>query len=333
MSAVVVEVTRGPMVENRHRGMIIVVDSDGQRIAGLGTPSVTYMRSSSKPLMTLPLVEQGGMEHFGLQEEHLAIFTSSHAGEEAHRQWVADALAKIDLPATALACGTHTPFDRKTADALRAMGEKPTVLHCNCSGKHTGVMAYAKLRGYDLENYTDPTHPAEVDILQAVASIADLAPEDVIIGVDGCGIPVYGMGLEKMALAFARLGSASHGSSARREACRRITKAMVQHPFLVSGTGRLDTDLMQVTQGAVVAKIGADGVYCLAIPEKGWGLALKIEDGNMRALEPVVIEALSQLGILSAEQRTALANHDRTSVKNNLRQPIGEMHAAFTLER
>ncbi|ABZ84282.1 l-asparaginase ii [Heliomicrobium modesticaldum Ice1] len=332
MSAVLVEVVRGAMVENRHRGAIVVVDGEGRRVASVGEPSVTYMRSSSKPLMTLPLVEQGGLEQFGLGDEHLAIFASSHAGEEEHRRVVLESLQRIGLAETALACGTHTPFDRKTADALRAAGQKPTVLHCNCSGKHTGVLAYALFKGYPIDNYCDPKHPAEVEILTAVADMAGVKPEDVVIGVDGCSIPVYGMPLENIALSFARLGLANYGTAERRKACARICRAMIAHPFLISGTGRLDTDLMTVTKGAVVAKIGADGVYALAVPEKGWGLAAKVEDGNMKVLGPIILEALSQLGLLSAEQRKALAAHDRYAVKNNVKEVVGETRAAFTLE-
>lgn len=332
MAAVLVEVTRGTMVENRHRGAIVVMDGEGRRVAWAGEAGVTYMRSSSKPLMVLPLVENGGLERFGLQEEHLAIFTSSHTGEDEHRRWVADALEKIGLSETALACGTHTPFDRRTAEALSRAGQKPTVLHCNCSGKHSGVLAYTQFRGYSIEKYTDPKHPAEVEILAAVSDMAGVKPEDVAIGIDGCGIPVYGLHLDNIALSFARFGLASHGSVERREACRRIAKAMVSHPFLVAGTGRLDTDLMKATGGSVVAKIGAEGVYALAIPEKGLGLAVKVEDGNMRALGPIIVEALTQLGVLSAEQREALAVHDKISIKNNLREVVGEMRAAFTLE-
>ncbi|WP_170291788.1 asparaginase [Heliobacterium mobile] len=332
MSAVLVEVTRGPMVENRHRGAIIVVDGEGRRVASVGEPAMTFMRSSSKPLMVLPLVEQGGAEHFQLSDEHLAIFASSHAGEDEHRRVVAEALEKVGLTEAALSCGTHTPFDRKTADALRAAGQKPTVLHCNCSGKHTGVLAYAKFKGFELANYTDPSHPAEVDIVTAVADMAGLKTEDVVIGIDGCSIPVYGMPLENIALAFARLGLANHGSEARRTACQRMSQAMVKHPFLISGTGRLDTDLMKVTEGAVVAKIGADGVYALAVPEKGIGLAAKIDDGNMKMLGPIVLEALSQLGVLTQEQRAALATHDKFVIKNNVKQVVGEVRAAFTLE-
>ncbi|QGG49106.1 asparaginase [Heliorestis convoluta] len=332
MSTLLVEVTRGPMVENRHYGSIVVVDQDGRTVARAGQGGITYMRSSSKPLMMIPLVENGGMEKFNFTEENLAIFTSSHTGEEEHRHWVLDSIQKIGLEETMLACGTHRPFDRKTAEALLKAGEKPTLLHCNCSGKHTGVLAYCLLQGYPLENYVSSEHPAEKDILAAVASLAELRPEEVIIGVDGCGIPVYGMPLENIAYAFGRFGLASSGSERRKKACARIVKAMVNHPFLVAGTGRLDSDLMTVTKGAIVAKIGADGVYALAAPEKGWGMAVKVADGNMNALGPIVLEALSQLGLLTAEQREALAHHDTKIIKNNLRDKVGEMRAAFTLE-
>ncbi|MDD2421994.1 MAG: asparaginase, partial [Heliobacteriaceae bacterium] len=320
------------MVENRRRGAIVVVDVEGRRVAGYGKPETTYMRSSAKPLMQLVLVESGGFDHFGLQEEHLAVFVGSHTGEEPHRYWVADGLAKIGLTEAALLCGTHTPFDRKTATALVQAGQKPTVLHCNCSGKHTGVLAYTRYRGYDVSTYIDPQNPAEVEIIAVVADMAGIAPADIVIGIDGCNIPVFGLPLENMALSFARFGAANYGSAARREACRRVAGAMVNHPFLVGGTGRLDTDLLQVTRGKVIPKIGADGIYCLAVPEKGLGLALKIEDGNMRALGPVVIEALNQLGILTAAERQALAGYEKITIKNNVRKVVGELRPVFTLE-
>ncbi|KAB2951840.1 asparaginase [Heliorestis acidaminivorans] len=332
MSTLLVEVTRGTMVENRHYGSIVVIDHEGRILASAGQGGPTYMRSSSKPLMTIPLVEKGGMDAFQFQEEHLAIFTSSHTGEEEHRRWVLDSLQKIGLEEEVLACGTHRPFDRKTAEALLRAGEKPGLLHCNCSGKHSGVLAYCLLRGYPLEGYTLPEHSAEKDILSAVADLAMLKAEDIVIGIDGCGIPVYGMPLKNIALAFCRFGMASAGNEARQQACKQIRKAMIKHPFLVAGTGRLDTDLMTVTEGAVVAKIGADGVYALAVPEKGWGMAVKVDDGNMVALGPIVIEALSQLGLLSPEQRQALASHDQKTIKNNLRQTVGEMRPFFTLQ-
>ena len=250
---------RGPIVESRHRIAAAVCDAGGRVAAAVGDPGlVTYMRSAAKPLQALALIESGAARAFGLTSAEIAVTCASHSGEEIHVRTVRSVLAKAGVPEGALHCGVHPPIDRASAAALVAAGRAPTEVHCNCSGKHSGMLAVCAHRGWPLDGYWLPGQPLQQLLLGNVAAMAGLQPAEIVLGVDGCGVPVHGMPLTAMATAFARLAAPQALADGRAEAARTIVAAMQAHPYLVAGKGRFTTQLMEWTRPAIVAKSGAE---------------------------------------------------------------------------
>lgn len=330
-TAKLVEVTRGDYIESTHRGVIAVYDSLGQKIASLGDPQqVTFMRSAAKPVQALPVVETGAAAHFGFSTEELALMMASHSGEEQHVRVGRQIMAKLGLNSTYLQCGTHPPLHKASARALAAKGEAPTVYHCTCSGKHAGMLALARYFDYPLEGYYHIDHPVQQMMLQTIAMFAGLSAEQVGIGVDGCGVPVFALPVEKMATIYARWAKPFSLEGKTSQACLTLQEAMTSHPGIIAGTGRLASDIMRVTGKKLLVKDGNEGVICMGVPAKGWGIAIKIADGNIRALGPVAIEALKQLELLTQEEYNALLSHSKSAVKNYRGELIGEIRPAFT---
>ncbi len=328
-----VEATRGEVVESVHRGVVAVVDSEGKLVAAAGDHRyVTYIRSAAKPMQAIPVLESGAADHYALSLEEMAILTASHSGEEEHVRVVMQILSKIGLTAAYLQCGTHPPLHRASAKVLIAKGLEPTVLHCSCSGKHAGMLILTRFKEWNIDEYYKLEHPVQQLMLQCMADFAGLAPEEIPIGIDGCGVPVFAMTVEKMAFAYARFARPESFAPERKEAVLKLREAMTSYPSLVAGTGRLATDLMKVTGNKLIAKDGAEGVFCISVPARGWGIALKIEDGNMRAVGPAVIAVLDQLGLMTDEEKELLAIHARTELKNFRKEVIGEIRPAFTLK-
>jgi L-asparaginase II len=339
--APLVEVTRGSITESRHHGHVIAVDGDGQIIARLGSPEiVTYLRSSAKPLQAIPLVSTGAADRFNFTPQEIAVACGSHSGEPIHEATVAAMLANTGLGAGALKCGVHEPFDKETALELRRHDRKPRVLQNNCSGKHTGMLALALHLGGAPETYDQPDNPAQLAIAKTVAQFSGVPSAEIVVGVDGCGVPVFGIPVRAMALMYARLVAPPDSFDPQtRDASARIVAAMRAHPELVGGTReRLDTELMRAA-GGVISKVGAEGVYTVGVqPSARWprglGLALKIEDGEDRRARPtVVIESLRQLGVLDDAALEPLARYARFVVRNHRGDEVGEVRAAFELKR
>jgi len=338
-----VEVIRGKVVEAVHRGALAVVDRKGHLSAWVGNPDlVVTMRSSAKPFQLLPLIESGAADQWDLNEQQLAVIAGSHSGSDAHVATVRSILKRIGLDQDALLCGTHRPLDHQAAAALICADAPPTSLHHNCSGKHAGMLAYAVSQGWSTENYTDPEHPIQVKILETLAEMAEMAVNQIEIGIDGCSVPVFGLPLRHAAWAYARLLDPSDLAASRQKACRRIVSAMTAHPEMVAGTDRLDTHLMQAAPGRVVSKGGAEGYQGLAAwleDQSGHsialGLALKIEDGNGRRGTPLAtLETLRQLGVLeklTPEALATLADFDRRPLYNYRHLPVGELRQVFAL--
>lgn len=337
---VVVEVTRGGEVESAHRGAIVVISGDGEVVASLGrVSSRVFYRSAAKPFQAIPLIESGAADRYRLTPGELAVIIGSHSGEAIHREVVGSILAKAALPVELLQCGTHMPFDEGTAKALRAAGERPDLLHNNCSGKHAGMLALARHVGAPAETYLDPTHPIQRMILARLAQFAAVREEEVGIAVDGCSAPVFAVSLQAMARSYARLVAPPDDlSEGSREAARRVVAAMLEAPEMVGGTRqRLDTDLMRALPGQIVSKVGAEGVQLLGLlpcPRypRGLGIAIKIEDGDTRrARDPVVLETLRQLGLFESGIPDSLVGYARSQVTNHRKLPVGEVRPAFDL--
>jgi len=335
-----VEVWRGPIVESRHRGHVAAVEASGGLVASLGTPeTVTYLRSSAKPFQAIPLLATGAADRFGFTEAEIALACASHNGEAIHVETARSMLQKIGLGPKSLKCGVHEPFSRSVTDGLRARGESPTVLQNNCSGKHAGMLALALQLGSSPESYDDPKGAVQIEITQAIACFAGIPEDDLVVGIDGCGVPVFGMPVQTMALMYARLVSPpDNWDPSLRQACKRIVKAMTSYPELVGGvTDRLDTIMMRAAGGRLISKIGAEGVYTVGVlPSERWpnglGLAIKIEDGEDRRARPtVVIESLRQLDVLDGDALEALTPYRTFAVKNNRGDLVGEVRPNFGL--
>ncbi|MDF2715898.1 MAG: putative asparaginase [Paenibacillus sp.] len=331
-SELLVRVERGPLTESVHQGHIAVVEAKGSLIAYAGDPgSVTFARSAAKPLQAVPVIEAGAAERFGLTGEQIALLCASHSGENEHVQTASDMLRKLGLAPDTLLCGPHYPFHEPTADRMKRVGEEPTRLHNNCSGKHAGMLALARIMDAPTGGYVSLDHPVQQAMLRAVADLAGIPSGRIHLGTDGCGVPVFGLPLDRLAYAFATLGSPARLDGPRASACRTILDAVRNHPHYIAGTDRFDTRLIQATGGRIIGKMGAEGVFALTVPGEGTALAVKIADGAQRALYPAVVEALIQLGWLKPDERAALASFHRPPVRNWSKDEVGAVVPDFKL--
>ncbi len=340
--APLVEVRRGAITESRHRGHVVAVDGNGVIVAHIGSPeTLTFLRSSAKPHQAIPLVASGAAERFQFTDREIALACGSHSGQPLHAELAAAMLEKIGLDASALKCGVHEPFDRETAQAMRQRGEQPSVLHNNCSGKHAGMLALALHLGAPVETYDWPSHPVQLAIGRTVAQFSAVPQEDLAVGVDGCGVPVFGVTVHAMALMYARLVAPPETFDEDvRRACHRIVHSMTAHPEMVGGTReRFDTEVMRATRGSVISKVGAEGVYTAGVlPCEHWptglGLAFKIEDGeDLRARPTVAIEALRQLSVFDNEALESLAPYAEFPVLNRKGDTVGLIRPFFHLKQ
>lgn len=313
----VFELTRGGIVESIHFGAFAVVDSHGNLLASAGDPNlVTFLRSSAKPFQALPFIERGGHEQFGFTPKEIALMCASHSGTDEHVETIQIMQAKIGVSVEDLLCGMHDPMHQPTRDAMLLRGEQTSPYRHNCSGKHTGMLAHARLRSLPTANYLDFDHPVQGTILQTFAEMCDLPAEEVELGIDGCSAPNFAVPLYNAAYGFARLCDPFTLEPKRAAACRIITSAMMAHPQMVAGPDRFDTLLMQVGAGKIAAKGGAEGYQAAGVlpgvlsPDSpGIGIAIKISDGdtNDRARSGLTLSILKTLGALDDLQLTELA--------------------------
>ena len=290
-------VWRGDLIESVHRGRYVVRDTRGELVDSLGDPeSYVHLRSTAKPFQALPLVSSGAADAFRITDEELAVACASHSAEPKHLAAVRSILSKAGLSEADLRSGAHPPIYALAAARLARSGEKPRPIHGNCSGKHAAMLAVCAYAGWDPARYRDPEGPLQKLVRRTVAKLCGLEPEVVQLAGDGCGVPVFALPLENLALGFARFaaGGVEDFPEDLSEAVRRVRDAMRAHPYMVAGTGRFDTKLMEATN--LVAKGGAEGIFAAASLE-GWGLALKVSDGARRAVAPAVLAALGRGGV------------------------------------
>jgi L-asparaginase II len=324
-----VEVTRGELVESVHRVAACAVDANGNLLYGAGEIDVpVYLRSTAKPFIAAAAIEAGVIDAFGLDAREVAVMAASHSGESIHVQAVHSLLQKIGMDVSALQCGIHMPYDERSANELRRAGAEPTALHNNCSGKHAGILALCKVLGADPTTYLSERNPAQWRILEFCARLSDDDPESWPIAVDGCGIPVYATSLRRAAHSFARLASLTDVRPSDAEALRIVRDAMTAHPRYVAGSGQLDTELMIAGKGTIASKAGAEGVHGVAAIAPGYGYASKVLDGNSRARGPSTIAALRRLGVLDESQTAQLVRFARPRVYNRAGHAVGEVRVA-----
>lgn len=331
-AAVLAEVHRGAATESVHRGAVAVVDAAGRIVASCGDVTLrTYTRSSIKPLQAAVLVADGGVARFALTRSELAVICGSHSGEAMHLAAVRSILAKADLDEDALQCGGQWPLHQPTAEGMRARREAPRPIHDNCSGKHAGMLALARLHGWDPHTYRRADHPVQQRIREALTAFTGSDAAVAVSGIDGCGVPTYHMALAELATAFARLAAPDVLAEPWREAAPAVVAAMTAFPEMVAGTDRLDTVLMGLGEGRLLVKGGAEAVAAAAAVRRGLGVAVKIEDGGPRAVGPVLIEVLRQFGLLSEDDVRVLAPLHHPPVFDRQGLQVGAIVPVFRL--
>lgn len=333
---VLAEVRRGSIAESRHRGAIIAVEPDGRVIAELGDGSlITSTRSTIKPIQAIPFITSGAADRYDAAERELAVACASHEGEPIHTETVTRMLERAGLDESALGCGAHAPYNQETARRLEREGLPFTQIHNNCSGKHAAMLMTAAHQGLAIEDYTSPDHPIQQEIISVMAQLGDL-DNNLPVAIDGCSAPTFGVPLRSIAKAFARLANPSSISSDIGQAATRLVRAMINHPEVVGGTNRFDTDLLKASRGKLVCKVGAEAVYGIGVlpSEKfprGLGIAIKMEDGSYRGLGPTVVETLAQLGVLEKGEQAELAVYHHPAIENRRNTKAGEVLPAFNL--
>lgn len=293
---VLVEVLRGTLVESVHRGAIVVVDGGGKQVFAVGdTQQAVFPRSAVKAIQALPFVESGAADAYGFGDRELALACSSHSGEVAHAELAKAMLAKAGLEADALECGAHWPSNQNAMIALARSGASPSALHNNCSGKHSAFVCTCRHLGIAHQGYVRPEHRFQQMIRETMEAVTGAPHNEDNRGTDGCSIPVFAVPLHNLALGFARMVTGNGVGAERAKAARRLMSACMAEPFLVAGTDRADTELMQAAPGRIFVKVGAEGVFCAAVPELGLGIALKCDDGAGRAAETMIAAVLAML--------------------------------------
>jgi len=363
-SVPLIEITRGNTVESIQYGVVAVVSADGNLLASSGdADTVTYLRSSAKPFQVLPFLAAGGVQHFNLSLEEVAIMCASHTGTDRHVQVVKRILKKIGLSEEALQCGIHPPGDAATYVRMMRAHEAPTSGRHNCSGKHSGFLAFATMTGAPIDNYLETANPVQQQILANFAEFCNLPVDKVELGIDGCSAPVFAVPMQNAALAMARLVDPEYSPVHMKSACWTVVEAIQAYPELIAGPGRFDTRLIECGKNRWILKAGAEGYQIIGIlpgvlspGSPGVGIAIKVSDGDLmrqtpatdariedlespkgnpggRSIPLVTLEVLRQLQILPGECQEALKAFDRRPVYNWQKLPVGEIRPCFTLQR
>ena len=303
-----------------------MVYAGGGLVAGVGAIALpVFPRSAIKAFQTLPMVETAA-DRFGFSDEEIALACASHAGEPEHVRLARAMLARIGLTEDALECGPHWPYDGASQRALAAAGESPGRIHNNCSGKHAGMLALALALGADPKGYSSAKHPVQRMIKAVLRDLCGIEPDAQPCGIDGCSVPTWGLPLKALAHGFARFASGAGMARERQQAARRILAAVRAHPFLVAGSERFCTRLMQAVPRAFV-KTGAEGVFCGTVPHAGFGLAVKCDDGAGRAAEVIMAALLAHLPVWTADEEARLRSFATVSLSNWAGLEVGEIRA------
>lgn len=305
----VIRCIRGELTESVHLGHAVVSDTKGTIIAQSGNPQyLTYARSTVKPLQAIAIIEAGANHLYDLTPAEITVICASHNGEQEHVECVSSILNKIGYSAADLYCDIRD----------------------NCSGKHAGMLVLSNILGIDAAGYQHSHHPVQMRIASTVASICNIDVSQLITAIDGCGVPVFGMPIHQLALGFARLGTPpSSYRNERKQACDIIIDAIRHSPFLLAGTDRFDTDLIHATNGRIIGKMGAEGVYAFTVPGQDIGAAIKITDGADRALYPAVVEILHQLKLIEANELMKLRPYHKPNLLNRHGEIVGMIQPEF----
>jgi len=327
---VLAEVTRGQTVESRHLGAYCVMGPGGKVLASRGDiEAPVFPRSAIKAFQALPLLESGAADRYGFTDEEIALCISSHNGEPDHVRVARSMLAKAGVSEADYECGSHWPYDMPALHDMITKGETPHDVHNNCSGKHAGMLAFAKASGADVKGYVGIDHPVQLAVAKAMGEICDIDLKAQAWGIDGCSVPTWAMPLKNMARGFQRLATGEDLSEARKAACQRMIRAARAHPFMVAGTERFCTDLMKALP-RVFVKTGAEGVFCGAVPHAGIGFAVKCDDGAHRASEAATAAVLLGLDCWTDDERAILQGFTRQPITSRKGVEVGEVRAIIS---
>lgn len=317
MNPVLVEVHRGGLLESFHRGVVCVVNSHHEIVFASGDiHQLCYPRSAMKLLQVLPLITMGGMEHFGFTLEELAVMCGSHNAEPEHLRVVDSILHKIGLGREHLNCGAQYPSSKKDANALIKADLKPQHIHNNCSGKHAGMLATCVLNNWPVADYIHPEHPLQQHIKAVCATLYQYPAEKMVTALDGCSAPIYSVPVLNQAIAYAQLVHPHQLTPPLQEACKLVVEAVSKYPFMVAGSKRYCTELMQVTAPRIIGKTGAEGIFCMSFTEQGLGVCIKIDDGKMLPQYNVAQALVNASGLFTPEQLAPLQHHLQAPITN-----------------
>jgi len=335
MAELVAKVYRGEREESVHYGSVAVVDREGKLTHYVGDPEFfTFVRSSSKPFQLIPLLRTGAADKYDFSPKQLSIMCGSHIGTDDHRATALWNLEAAGNKPEDLQCGTHTPIFMMMANKIPEHGEHQDVLRHNCSGKHSGFLALSRFLGEDVADYLNPHSMAQKMVLDAMAEMYEYPKEEMVIAIDGCSAPNFGMPLSRTAVAFKRLALGQGGTPELNEVLTRIKAAMTAHPEMVSGEGRFDLALMRAFPNRMICKGGAEAIQGMALTDPEIGIAVKIHDGNARALFPVCCEVLRQLGIEpDSEHAVHLEKFRKPEVRNLRNLLTGHVVPEFNLKK
>lgn len=321
MPEILAEVLRNNRIESRHRAIVVVTDPDGEKTFSAGEiSSPTYIRSAAKPLQIMPLLESGADKEYRFSNAELAVIMASHNGEDFHLSAVESILNKADLAVDDLQCGFHRPLHAASAARFLKSGKMKSPLYNNCSGKHAGMLATCKYRGWPLDSYLEPQHLLQLEILNKVAIFAGLEADKIERGTDGCNAPVFYLPIDKIALIFARLAQGEIGES------KRVFDLMSGNPEMIGGEGRFDTDFTRAMHGRAISKVGAEGLRCIGLRKgSGLGLTVKIEDGNIRAASVVALTVMQHLGLIDNAGLKRLKEYHKPVIRNCIGREVGKI--------
>ncbi len=319
-----IEVRRGGLVESLHRGAAVVADSDGRIVAAWGDIERPVLpRSAIKPIQAIPLVDSGAADAHGIGDDEIALACASHSGEPRHVNAVASWLDRVGLSTVDLECGAHAPSHHDAAAALIRSGQGPSALHNNCSGKHSGMLTLAVHEGSRTAGYTAADHPTQLAWRRVLGDMSGLDLSDAPVSIDGCGLPTIALPLAGLARAAARFADPRPGATGYESACRRIRQAMTSAPFMVAGSGRFCTAIIEATAGTALVKVGAEGVFLGALPDQGRGIALKIDDGAERAAAAAIAALLLRFGQFDDDAAAAVRAFTEVPLYNRCGVEVG----------
>ncbi|MEG1151538.1 MAG: asparaginase [Oscillospiraceae bacterium] len=331
---ILVKTYRGELLDLFTTGSVAVVDYEGKLLYSAGDPEqVAYARSSAKLMQAMVPVTMGVADEYNWTEQEVAQICASHSGEQIHIDTVRSILKKSGLDESYLQCGAHFPFKADVTIEMRKNGIEPTDIHNNCSGKHAGMLATVKFLNEDLSTYYKVEHPHQKRIVKMISEICSYPESSIVIGLDGCGVPVHALPLDKFAFGMARMAKPESLGEKLAPSAKRIVEAVMHYPVNVSGSDRIDNMIMQKYPGRIAVKVGANGYFVASIPEMGVGVALKVDDGKGQSSDIVLLETLYQIGFIPQEDLEFFSEKHRPVVYNHKKELAGRSEACFTLRK